>query len=57
MKSLKYCKNDQNVTQRYEVIKCYWKNSRFLVWIDLLDAGLPAISLCLVKNALFCKAQ
>ena len=25
MKSLKYCENYQNVTQRHEVSKCYWK--------------------------------
>ena len=36
LKSLKYCENYQNVTERNEVSKCYWKNGtvRF-VWHSL----------------------
>lgn len=36
MKCLKFCDNDQNVTQRHDVSKNFWKNGA-----NSLDARLP----------------
>ena len=46
MKSLKYCKNYQNVTQKHEVSKCCWENGT-----DRLASRKVARNLQFVKNA------
>ena len=35
-KSLKHCKNYQNLTKSHEISKCYWKNSV----MDFLEVGV-----------------
>ena len=41
VEGLKYCENYQNMAQRHEVSKCYWKRAS----IDLLNAGFPRFNL------------
>ena len=50
MKSLKYCENYQNVTQRHEVNKCCWKNGT-----DIRAGCRVATHLQFVKNTLSVK--
>ena len=50
MKSLKYCKNYQNVTQRHEVSKCSWKNGA-----DRLAGRRVATNLQFVKKTVSVK--
>ena len=45
MKHMKYCENCQNVTERQEVSKCYWKNGA-----DRLACGRVATNLWFVKT-------
>ena len=52
MKSLKYCENYQNVTQKYEVSKCCWKKGTYR-----LAQHMIATNLQFVKNVISAKCN